>query len=262
MNYITLAPVRPSAGVAANYTKRLDALIREMQADIRRAVLPDYDEQAFAKDASPVETLVETMRGLRRKWLSRFDTLAPELATYFTTSMHERSDTQLRNILRRGGMSVKFQLTQSQASILQATVHENVSLITNIASEHIAGIEQLVMRSVTAGRDQASLVNGLQKRYGMTRKRAAFIARDQNNKATGALQANRQAELGLQAVWRHSGGDKYPRPTHKANNGKLYDPKVGWLDPAVGHHIQVGELIGCTCVSNSVIFPERFKQAK
>ena len=258
---ITLPTIRPNIGIARNYQARIDRLIREMHADIRRVLLSDYDAPAFAKDASPVESLVETMRALRRKWLGQFDVLAPSLARYFTKAMVDRTDTQLRNALRRGGMSVKFQLTPSQSNILEATVHENVALIRSIPEEYLSGVEQLVMRSVTAGRDMASLSKGLQERYGVTRRKAAFISRDQNNKATHALQANRQAELGLKAIWLHSHGDKVPRPTHKANDGKEYDPAVGWFDPAEGRHILPGELIGCTCQSKTVVFPERFKAA-
>ena len=258
---ITLPPVRPSAGVARNYQARIDRLIRDMHADIRRVVLEDYDAPAFAKDASPVETIVEAMRALRRKWLGQFETLAPALSKYFATAMAERSDTQLHNLLRRGGISVKFQTTQSQRNILDATIHENVSLIRSIPEQYLTGVEGLVMRSVMAGRDLASLTKGLQEQYGVTRRRAAFIARDQNNKATGALQANRQAELGLRAEWLHSTGDKHPRPTHKANSGKDYDPAKGWFDPAEGRHILPGELINCTCTSKTIVFPDRFKAA-
>ncbi len=64
----------------------------------------------------------------------------------------------------------------------------------------------------------------------------------------------RQVELGItQAKWRHSMGGKKPRPTHLANNGKLYDVARGWYDPAVKKHIFPGELINCRCVSISVI---------
>ena len=259
---IVLPAVRPSIGIQRNYQARIDRLIREMQADIRAALLPDYKRGDFAQDDSPVQSLIATLRALGRRWTERFDMLAPELAAHFTQAVVDRSDTQLRNALRRGGISVRFQITPTQANILDATIHENVSLIKSIPAEHLAGVEQLVMRSVTAGRDMATLAKGLQERYGVTRRRAAFIARDQNNKATGALQANRQAELGLRAEWRHSHGGKTPRKSHLANNGNDYDPKVGWYDPEAKAHILPGQLPNCRCVSNSIVFPDRFKAAR
>ena len=252
---VVLPPVRPSAAIARNYQSAIDRLIREMNADTRRALQEDYDAAEFAKDATPVNALVERMRALRRKWLARFDALAPELSRLFAAAAATRSDVQLRNALRRAGFTVRLQLSEGQANILQATVHENVSLIRSIPEQYMTDVEGMVMRSVVNGRDLATLTDGLSKRYGITRRRAATIARDQNNKVTGALQAQRQAELGLKAIWMHSAGGKTPRPSHVANNGKEYDPAVGWYDPDVGEHIWPGTLINCRCVSRAVVFP-------
>lgn len=254
-NGIVLSAIRPSIGIQHDYQARIDRLIREMQADIRRVLLPDYDAAAFAQDQTPVGTVTQALRGLQRRWQDRFDLLSHEMAAHFVTAVVQRSDFQLRNALRRAGMSVRFRMTPSQQNILEATVQENVSLIKSIAPEHLTEVEGLVMRSVTRGRDLGQLAKGLRMRYDITRRRAATISRDQNNKATGILQANRQAELGLKASWLHSAGGKHPRPTHLANNGEEYDPAKGWYDPAVGEWILPGQLINCRCVSKTIVFP-------
>src|SRR5205085_12109859 len=94
----------------------------------------------------------------------------------------------------------------------------------------------------------------LRHRFGVTRRRAALIARDQNNKVSGALHRVRQLELGIEkAIWIHSGGGKHPRPTHVRNNGKQYDVAKGWYDPAEKKFVMPGELINCRCVSRPVI---------
>lgn len=258
---IVLPAVRPSAAIEVAYQRRLDQLIREMHKDVSAHLRLDWRTNppaTVAQDASPVEDIVNTMGMLSRKWLAKFDALAPSLAGYFTQAVHDRSDRQLRNILKRGGMSVEFQMTQAQRSILSATVAENVSLIRSIPQQYLTDVEGMVMRSVVAGRDVGTLTQELQDRYGITRRRAAFISADQNNKMTGALQANRQAELGLMSEWLHSSGGRVPRPTHVKNSGHIYDPKIGWLDPAVGKRIWPGQLPHCRCVGKTVVFPGRF----
>lgn len=252
---VTIRPIRASAGIQRAYQASIDRLIREMNADTKRVLAEDYDAAEFAKDATPVEALVAAMRGLRRKWLERFDALAPAMARIFVGAAGSRSDTQLRNELRKAGMTVKFQLTEGQANIIQATVHENVSLIKSIPEQYLGDVEGMVMRSVVEGRNTGALTAALEKRYGITRRRAATIARDQNNKITGALQANRQAELGLKAIWLRSAGGKTPRPSHVAQNGKQYDPKTGWYDPVAKEWIWPGTLINCRCTSRTVVFP-------
>jgi uncharacterized protein with gpF-like domain len=73
------------------------------------------------------------------------------------------------------------------------------------------------MRSVQSGRDLVQLTKDMQEQFGVTHRRAAFIARDQNNNATAAMTRARQDELRLnEAIWVHSGAGKHPRPTHVA----------------------------------------------
>jgi uncharacterized protein with gpF-like domain len=100
------------------------------------------------------------------------------------------------------------------------------------------------------------LAKQLQAQYGVTKKRAALIARTQNNLATGAMDRARKLELGLtKSKWRHSHAGKEPRPTHLANDGKLYDHAKGWYDPdpKVRRYIFPGELINCKCSSITVV---------
>ena len=53
--------------------------------------------------------------------------------------------------------------------------------------QRITNVEGLVMRSVQTGRDLRQLTTDLQEQFGVTRRRAAFIARHQSNKATASM---------------------------------------------------------------------------
>jgi SPP1 gp7 family putative phage head morphogenesis protein len=208
----------------------------------------------LAMDELPAHTLNRKLRQLRSRWEKNFSEAAKELAKYFMRKSESRSTTQLRNILRDAGISVKFRMTQAQRDIINAAIAENVSLIKSIPSKYFTEVEGLVMRSVQTGRDLEQLTNDLEKRYHVTRKRASFIARDQNNKATAALSRSRYLELGVnRAVWLHSGGGKEPRPTHLANSGEEFDVKTGWFDPHEKKFIHPGELINCRCVAKPVV---------
>jgi uncharacterized protein with gpF-like domain len=56
-----------------------------------------------------------------------------------------------------------------------------------IRLQRITNVEGLVMRSVQTGRDLGQLTTDLQEQFGVTRRRAAFIARHQSNKATASM---------------------------------------------------------------------------
>jgi uncharacterized protein with gpF-like domain len=63
-------------------------------------------------------------------------------------------------------------------------------------SQYFTDVEGLVMRSVQTGRDLGQLTKDLQEQFGVTRRRAAFVARDQNNEATASMTRTRQTSRG------------------------------------------------------------------
>jgi SPP1 gp7 family putative phage head morphogenesis protein len=179
-----------------------------------------------------------------------------KLAQWFLQSVNTRSKAQLMKILRDGGISVKFQITPAMQDVMQGTIQENVALIRSIPSQYFSQIETLVMQSVTAGRDIGFLTKALQQRFGVTQRRAALIARDQNNKATSSLMRARQMDVGIkEGIWMHSHAGKEPRPTHLRNNGKRFNIEQGWFDPdpKVRAYIWPGQLINCRCTWRPVV---------
>ncbi len=257
----TLAAVHPNAGLTQEYQRRLDRLLGEMHRSISYFVLRAYSGKPpeMAQDApdgsagmSPARFLEQRMRELGKRWLSRFDDAAPELAKYFAKAAADRSDVALKDSLRRAGISVKFRMTREVNDIAQASVAENVNLIRSIAQQHMTQVQTLVMSSVQTGRDIGTLAKALQDQYGVTRRRAALIARDQNSKATAAITRARQIELGItEAVWLHSTAGRHPRPSHVAASGKRYDIAKGmYLD---GVWTWPGREINCRCVSKSIV---------
>lgn len=281
-------PNRPNAGVEARYRQRLDSLIGEMNASviywlkaqyrktppkmqelthddvlvrIRRRNLDDAGRDitdpssvgmAFDR-RTPAEFLAEAFARLRERWERKFDETAAGLAEWFAVESWRRSDGQLKRLLAQSPFSVKFQMTPAMRDVLAATTSENVALIKSIPSQYLTQVEGIVMRSVTAGRDLAPMVAELTEQFGVTKRRAAFIAINQNNQATANMTRVRQVELGLKAVWMHSHAGKEPRPTHLRNNGEPYDPAAGWFDPAERKRIWPGQLINCRCFTKTIV---------
>jgi SPP1 gp7 family putative phage head morphogenesis protein len=208
----------------------------------------------LAADASPANTLRAHIAQLGRRWLSRFDIAAPKLAKWFATAAADRSDKTLRRILRDAGISVKFQMSRAANDAIQATIGEQVGLIKSIAQQHLTQVEGMVMRSVQTGRDIGGLTKDLQETFGVSFRRAAFIAKDQNNKATATIQRVRQQGLGItQAVWLHSGGGNEPRPEHVKWSGKTYDVAKGMWSAVDQEWVWPGTAINCRCVTKSIV---------
>lgn len=250
----TLDPVRPNVGLEMWYRGKLTALVDEMNRSVQYWLKAKYraNTPEIAQDATPADELYEAVRKLSRQWQKRFDTAAAELADHFSKRAASRSDAALKRILKKAGISIEFKMTRAARDVMNATINQQVGLIKSIPQKYLTQVEGDVMRSVQTGRDLATLTNDLQEQYGVTRRRAAFIARDQNNKATASMNRVRQQDLGItEAIWLHSGGGKEPRPEHVAFSGKRYEIEKGaflegvWTWPGVE--------INCRCVSKSII---------
>lgn len=246
--------MRPNKGLQYAYQARLDRLISAMQRDIMENVPAAYKETPpeMAMDASPARTLDALMKRLAAKWELRFSKAAPELATWFATAADKRSTVDLKMILKRAGISVKFTMSREVNDIVQAAVAENVELIKSIPAQHFTQIQGDVMRSVQVGRDLGPLALKLEYQYGVTKRRASFIALDQSNKATATIGRARQLQAGItEAIWLHSGRPKKPRPSHKAFNGHRYNIAEGALID--GERIWPGWKPRCGCVAKPII---------
>lgn len=253
-----LAPVRPNVGLQAEYQRRLDTLIAEMQTSVTHWVRATYrrNPPELAQDSSAASDLAAEMATLGRRWLDRFADAAVDLGRWFATSAATRSDATMRAILGRAGWTVRFKPTRAWNAIRTATINANVQLIKSIPADCLAQVQGITMRAVQEGRDLGYMTQELQKQFGITFRRAAFISRDQNEKATAAITRVRQLELGIvTAQWRHSAGGKEPRPTHvKAGRDReVYDIQEGWLDPALNRRIWPGTEINCRCVAQPII---------
>lgn len=254
---VTLRAVRPNAGIEAAYRARLDKLIQEMHDSLVYWLKSTYrrnEPVALAADETPAQTINAAMSRLTRRWQRRFNDLAPAMSESFAEAVTSGSDAGLRSALRQAGMTVKFTFTPAARDAVQAVIAENVGLIRSIASQHLAEVQGMLMRSVARGADEGLMVRELTARFEITKRRAKLIARDQNSKASAIIQQVRQKELGItEAIWMHSTAGHNPRPSHVGMNGKRYLIAEGMMDEDEGRKVLPGELINCRCFCKPVI---------
>jgi SPP1 gp7 family putative phage head morphogenesis protein len=254
----TLTPIRPAAPGRIKYQRSLDALIEEMAQSLVYWVKAAYRANRpatveLAEDAAS-SVLQAAFDKLRNRWLRKFDELAPKISEWFVAGSKARVDGTMQADLRKGGFTVKFKMTKAMRDAYNAVIDENVGLIRSIAEQHLTGVQTDLMQSVQNGRDLEYLTKAIEKRTGVTKRRAARIARDQNNKATAVMVRTRALELGVtKARWLHSAGGKVPRPEHVKFSGQTFDL-------AKGHDFNNGEgivwpgtAINCRCVSVPIV---------
>lgn len=241
-----LPVVRGNAGIQAWYRRKLEQAVTEMHQSFVYWLAAEYRATGLARDDSPSARMRAETSRLGRRWQKVFDKLADSMSKRLADRVLAHSDSALRNGLQGQGLTVKFTMTPAMNDAYRAVIGEQVGLIKSIASQHLTEVEGLVMRSVARGRDLGTLTKELQARYGVTKRRAALIARTTNNQATATLQAARQRDIGItHGIWKHSHAGKVPRPSHVKANGERFDLSKGlYLD---GEWIMPGQLINCKC---------------
>jgi SPP1 gp7 family putative phage head morphogenesis protein len=125
---------------------------------------------------------------------------------------------------------------------------QNAQLIRSIPDQELERVSSAIERGLQEGKTYRDVTKELQKSFGITRRRAKLIARDQTKKLNSSLTKLRQQELGVEEyVWQTS-GDERVRATHRANDGK----KFRWDDPpkVTGHP---GNDVNCRCVALPVL---------
>lgn len=256
MKQKTARPTFPNKGVEIAYRKALDKLVEEMAHSIEYWIEAAYkaNPPSIAQDALPSKELAKRLNEVGKRWTKRFDDMAATIAERFIKSGKRATDSAMLQSFKDAGWTVQFKPTKAIRDAMNASVVENVSLIRSIPQSYLKNVEGTVMRGYAAGRDLKQISDELQKHYGVTKRRAAFIARDQSAKLTATVTQARRIELGLfKAIWIHSSGGKTPRPSHvKAGKDKLeYDVRQGAL--LDGEYIQPGYLPNCRCVSRTIL---------
>lgn len=253
----SLKPIRPSAGVGAFYERELNKLIDEMEASLRYWLRARYRrvEDQITQDANPAADLQKLMTQLTAKWRLKFNTLSQHLAPAFVQQAQGNVDRTFKSELKKkAGFTVNFNPNKDVSGAIEACVEENVLLIKNVGEQHLSEVNQMVLRAVAHGGDLGELTKGLEERLGITRRRAANIARDQNAKVTSAINRQRQIDTGLfEAEWVHSAGGRNPRHSHvEAGRKRLrFDVREGALID--DERIWPGQKPNCRCASRVIL---------
>ena len=254
-----LRAIQPNAGVRAYYRMRLIKELDAMQRSIVYWLKAAYRsrEEEIVGDASPANDVLAAFRENMRRWMKRWELMAGWLAPRIIARVDRTTTTSLKEAFKAAGFTVKFDNSRLMNSRTQALIAENVNLIKSISQHYLTQVEGIVMRGVSAGRDLGYISEALGKNYGVTKRRAAFIARDQVDKATQVIQRTHDEKLGItEGIWVHLPGMKTSRETHEAMNGQRFSlsgPDAGLYDSDVGENVLPGFLPGCRCTYRRVL---------
>lgn len=250
--------ISKSTGVA--YNAALQRMVKMIKADIDAELLPVIKSTAseYTRDASYFDRISAVIDRIRLKWSSDvFKALADQVATQFIRNANTVNRERFNRSMNSVGMDV-YGDSPELATYLDVAVSDNVLLIKSIPSQYLDQVQSIVAANMRAGNRPSAIVSALVDQFGVTQRRAAFIARDQTAKANADLAERRQRNVGFDYFQWLDSDDERVRQRHQELAEKVTEYGLGiyrWDDPPLsdnGEPITPGRDFGCRCTARPV----------
>jgi hypothetical protein len=244
----------------------MEKMVKAMVLNVSYWIKHEYEnnEKSIAMD-SPSSVLDATMAKLSKQWTGTFNHMAATIARTFTRRCLTHHDLAMKASLSKAGFSVPFQMTEHMVDRVEGLTAENVSLIKSIPAQYLDKVHAKVLESVRKGRDMKELTKELEGyvelgkpdwSHNQVIRRARFIARQENNKATAAFQQIRLIDLGVEeSYWQHTAASKEPRPEHEewSDEGLKYKVAKGMYSEVAEKWVLPGEDYNCGCTGAPIV---------
>ena len=256
-------PVELPKDIGIRYNAELQRMVKSIQQEINKSIVPQlkYLAPEYTAD-SWVDTITSAIALLRQRLSGdNFKRFAERLATNFITDINTRNIQTMGKMFGSFGIDVMTNNKQV-TDFLQASVVENVQLITSIQSQYLDRVETLVLTNMRAGLRPSAIQQQLQDQFGITKNRARMIARDQTSKATNGLARKRMQSSGLEYFQWVTSKDERVRSRHRRIADKITMYGLGvyrWDDLPLsdkGEPIACGEDYQCRCIARPVLRSE------
>ena len=152
-------------------------------------------------------------------------------------------------------ISIPPNLTRTQKSVIAKDYATNLDLyIKTWADKNILELRQKVQTNAFGGRRAADLEKLLMANYGVSKRKAKFLARQETSLLMSKYRETKYLGMGLQRYRWSTSHDERVRHDHKELNNNIYS----WSDPpvtnlATGARNHPGEDFNCRCLAIPII---------
>lgn len=205
---------------------------------------------AFSRTAQNLEVLFNQMKKELNTKLGFFDVAKSLVAISQRTQ--KLSIAEFKRACRQTiGLDLRddYFLGELYEEYMRNWVSDNVDLIKTVPFNALDDMKQIVFKSYVDGNTTTSIIKQIQNKYGMTKRHARFIARDQVAKLNGNITKQQHQSAGVDYYTWDDSGDSRVRKRHRQLNGHVFS----WdnSNPArneKGQVITPGSEYQCRCV--------------
>ena len=256
---VVLRPISATAAFQAALLAPTNRLLKRMAEQVAQDVLPaaiSVKAQMMRDDLNWFERAMRALRdfadgfidGLRSEWRDAFDTEEERNKRRFNEAVRSSIGIDLGAVIQAEGIG----------NTIDAAVLRNVGLVRGLSQDVAKRLSAKLLDALTRGLNNREIEKIITTEFGMARRRAKLIARDQAASFNGDLNRIRQTAMGVtEYVWstsldervRGNPEGRYPnaRPSHWDREGKTFK----WSSPPSDGH--PGQPINCRCTARAVI---------
>lgn len=181
--------------VGSEYNAELQKMVNIVKKTINVELLPAiYAEEPNYTADSWSDRIQDILNRLLAQWDSPlFDAFASRMANQFVKSTLDFADRQNK---RSFGIEVFNGSSTKLNNYMQAATIQNVNLIKSIPQRYLEDVGNTVQAGMRAGVLPKYIAQSIEESYGVSSRRAKFIARDQAAKVNGEITKQRQIDAG------------------------------------------------------------------
>lgn len=246
---ITLRPIDPRTSAEVEYQRILFRMLTAMLRAVKDDILPAVSVERTMLTMDSVGDRISGVFGLYRRLVDKLKEQATGLSRALMRVEADRHTERFRETATAAlGIDLKAVIREADiGEAVSLAAERNAGLIESLSADTVKKVEQATLENLTSGGSAKQLEKQLAEDFGVAKRKAKFIARDQTAKLTGDLNRIRQTQAGIGKYRWATSRDERVRASHRANEGKVFS----WSDPpSTGHP---GSAPRCRCRAIAII---------
>ncbi len=249
-----LTPPRTTKLAELEYYNQLKPIVDYIHNSFNQVVMQVVSKKSVQKQIVITDSM--TALGQLNEALAKFQLKVDKkitakdinnIATKVVNSQVKRNKMQWKTKAKSVGISIKGkQSFKGEQDYIKSRIETNTTLIKNLKSQYIEELNIELKYSYEQGRPSSQLAKEIEKRFGISKRRAKLIARNETKNTNAQLNKKQAMELGFGNPKWQTMMDGRERPEHAKHNGKEYEFGVGLPDGEGGKE-EPGDAINCRC---------------
>lgn len=250
-------PIKTPNNIELEYYRQLRFMVEQIYKRFNNIVVEGMDKEYIKEqivDESYVSLLEKLMIRFRKSIKRQFGLLRiVGMSTDITKFVYDYNEKRWLGELSKFGIDLKKDISfDFLKDYLSLRINDNVKLIKNLQEEFSYDLEQTIYKSFENGKTYKELSKDISDRFGIGKRKAALIARNEVKNTNTQLNKKRMQEYGVdKAIWM-SADDERVRSQHQKFDGKEYEVGKG-LKNEKGEYEEPGDAISCRCVAIPII---------